>query len=163
MPTAVVATVRAIAQAHAAFSSAAFGTVLLADSGIESQSGNRPNNQTEQSDRRNELGHRCLPSRMRRHPPWLPPLRISTPKWAWSQIQLEPLRFQGSKSKLGTRIEFAAPPRRHRPLTEPARMFASRRLIRIVAAVDVIGPGQAAPRDLAGRALTAIRRRLAAT
>src|ERR1700741_301908 len=42
-------------------------------------------------------------------------------------------------------------------------MFASRRLIRIVAAADVIGPSQAAPRDLAGRALTAIRRRLAAT
>src|SRR5580704_12237071 len=98
MSTAVIAAVRAIAQAHSAFSRAAFGAVLLADSGIESQSGNRPNNETEQSDRRNELGHRCLPSRMLRHPPWLPPVRISTPKWARSQIQLEPLRFQGAQS-----------------------------------------------------------------
>jgi hypothetical protein len=37
MSTAVIASVRAIAQAHAAFSRAAFGAVLFADSGIESQ------------------------------------------------------------------------------------------------------------------------------
>ena len=61
MSTAVIAAVRAIAQAHATFSRAAFGAVLFADSGIESQRGNRPNNETEQSDHRNELGHRCLP------------------------------------------------------------------------------------------------------
>jgi hypothetical protein len=39
MSTAVIASVRAIAQAHAAFSRAAFGTVLLANGGIESQRG----------------------------------------------------------------------------------------------------------------------------
>src|SRR5580692_2156298 len=80
MPTAVIAAVRAIAQAHAAFARAAFGAVLFADSGIESQRGNRPNNKTEHSNCRNELAHRCLPSRMPRHPPWLPPAAISTAK-----------------------------------------------------------------------------------
>jgi hypothetical protein len=37
MSAAVIAAVRAIAQAHTAFSGAAFGAVLFADSGIESQ------------------------------------------------------------------------------------------------------------------------------
>ena len=61
MPAAVIASVRAIVQAHRTFSGTAFGAVLFADSGIESQRGNRPNNETEQSNYRNELGHRCLP------------------------------------------------------------------------------------------------------
>jgi hypothetical protein len=61
MSTAVIASVRAIAQAHAAFSRAAFGAVLLADSGIESQRRNRPSYETEQSNYRNEPGHHCLP------------------------------------------------------------------------------------------------------
>ena len=72
--------------------------------------------------------------------------------------------LRGSKFKLATKgLGMWAPPRSGRLLTESARMFASGRLIRIVAAADVIGPSQAAPRDLAGRALAAIRRRLAAT
>ncbi|MGA8496358.1 MAG: hypothetical protein WB764_12830 [Xanthobacteraceae bacterium] len=37
MSAAIIASVRAIAQAHTAFSSAAFGTVLFTDSGIEGQ------------------------------------------------------------------------------------------------------------------------------
>jgi hypothetical protein len=40
MSAAVIAAVRAIVQAHAAFSRAAVGAVLFADSGIESQRGN---------------------------------------------------------------------------------------------------------------------------
>jgi hypothetical protein len=40
MSTAVIAPVRAIAQAHTAFSRAAFGAVLFTDSGMESQCGN---------------------------------------------------------------------------------------------------------------------------
>jgi hypothetical protein len=39
MSTAIIASVRAIAQAHTTFSSAAFGTVLFTDSGIEGQGG----------------------------------------------------------------------------------------------------------------------------
>jgi hypothetical protein len=39
MSTAIIASVRAIAQAHTTFSSATFGTVLFADSGIEGQGG----------------------------------------------------------------------------------------------------------------------------
>src|ERR1700722_13992381 len=61
MSTAVIASVRAIAQAHTTFSRAAFGAVLLADSRIESQRGNSPNNKTKQSNHQNDLGHRCLP------------------------------------------------------------------------------------------------------
>src|SRR6202008_227131 len=111
MPTAVVATVRAIAQAHSAFSRAAFGAVLLADSGIESQSGNRPNNETEQSDCRNELGHRCLPSRMLRHPPWLPlcvflPQNGPTLKFNWNPVVF---RGQNLNWRQGSRNLGASP------------------------------------------------------
>ena len=49
------------------------------------------------------------------------------------------------------------------PLTETSRTFASGRLIRIVAASNMICPSQTAPRYLAGRALTAIWRRFATT
>src|SRR5580704_10041437 len=79
MSTAVIASVRAIAQAHTTFSGAAFGAVLFTDGGIESQRGNRPNNETEQSDHRNELGHRCLPLVALS---LVAPVRISTPKGA---------------------------------------------------------------------------------
>jgi hypothetical protein len=48
MPTAIVASVRAIAQAHTTFSRAAVGTVLFAGSGIESQGGDRQSNEIEQ-------------------------------------------------------------------------------------------------------------------
>jgi hypothetical protein len=48
MSTAIIASVRAIAQAHAAFSSAAFCTVLFADSGIEGQGGDRQSNEIKQ-------------------------------------------------------------------------------------------------------------------
>jgi hypothetical protein len=48
MSTAIVASVRAIAQAHTTFSRAAVGTVLFADSGIEGQGGDRQSNETKQ-------------------------------------------------------------------------------------------------------------------
>jgi len=47
--------------------------------------------------------------------------------------------------------------------TEAARAFASGRLIRLVAASNMIGPSQTTPGYLAGRTLTAIWRRFAAT
>jgi hypothetical protein len=40
MSAAVIASARAIVQAHIAFPSAAFGAVLFTDSGIESERGN---------------------------------------------------------------------------------------------------------------------------
>jgi hypothetical protein len=89
MSTAVIASVRAIAQAHAAFSGAAFGAVLFADGGIESQRGNRPNNETEQSDHRNELGHRCLPLVALS---LVAPCAYFYPKRGHLQIQKGPLR-----------------------------------------------------------------------
>jgi hypothetical protein len=48
MSTAIIASVRAIAQAHAAFSRAAVGTVLFTDSGIEGQGRNRQSNEIKQ-------------------------------------------------------------------------------------------------------------------
>jgi hypothetical protein len=47
MTAAVVAPVRAIAQAHAAFSRAAVGAVLFADAGIEGEGGDRRDDKTE--------------------------------------------------------------------------------------------------------------------
>jgi hypothetical protein len=41
MSTTIIASVRAIAQAHTTFASAAFGTVLFTDSGVEGQGGDR--------------------------------------------------------------------------------------------------------------------------
>jgi hypothetical protein len=48
MPAAIIASVRAIVQAHAAFSGAAFGAVLFADRGIEGQGGDRQSNEIKQ-------------------------------------------------------------------------------------------------------------------
>jgi prepilin-type processing-associated H-X9-DG protein len=48
MSTAIVASVRAIVQAHTAFSGAAFGTVLFADGRVEGQGGDRQNSQIKQ-------------------------------------------------------------------------------------------------------------------
>jgi hypothetical protein len=89
MPPAVIASVRAIAQAHTAFSRAAFGAVLFADGGIESQRWNRPNNETEQSNCRNELAHRCLPLIALS---FVAPCAYFYPKWGHPQIQKGQLR-----------------------------------------------------------------------
>jgi hypothetical protein len=48
MSTAIIASVRAIAQAHTTFSSAAFGTVLFTDSGIEGQGRDRQSDEIKQ-------------------------------------------------------------------------------------------------------------------
>jgi hypothetical protein len=48
MPAAVIASVRAIGQAHTAFSRAVFGTVLFTASRIEGRSGARQSNEIEQ-------------------------------------------------------------------------------------------------------------------
>jgi hypothetical protein len=48
MSTAIVASVRAIAQAHTTFSGAAVGTVLFAGGGIEGQGGDRRSNEIKQ-------------------------------------------------------------------------------------------------------------------
>jgi hypothetical protein len=48
MPTAIIASVRAIAQAHTTFSRAAFGTVLFTGGGIEGRGGDRQNNEIKQ-------------------------------------------------------------------------------------------------------------------
>src|SRR5580704_2874083 len=103
MSTAVIASVRAIAQAHTAFSRAAFGAVLFADSGIESQSGNRPNNETKQSNCRNELAHRCLPLRMPRHPPWLPLCAFLPQKGASSNAKKGAIHFARGRAALADR------------------------------------------------------------
>jgi hypothetical protein len=121
MPTAVIAAVRAIAQAHAAFARAAFGAVLFADSGIESQRGNRPNNKTEHSNCRNELAHRCLPSRMPRHPPWLPPAAISTAKAGVAKCKKRAIHFgrgRAALARIAQRVRTID--ERKRPPTEAA-------------------------------------------
>jgi hypothetical protein len=48
MSTAIIASVRAIAQAHTTFASAAFGAVLFTDSRIEGQGGDRQSNEIKQ-------------------------------------------------------------------------------------------------------------------
>jgi hypothetical protein len=52
MPAAIIASVRAIAQAHTAFTGTAVGAVLFTDSGIEGQGGDRQSNEIKQCGQR---------------------------------------------------------------------------------------------------------------
>ena len=61
MSTAIVASVRAIAQAHTTFSRAAFGTVLFADSGIEGPGGDRQSSEIKQCGQRRSRERHFLP------------------------------------------------------------------------------------------------------
>ena len=61
MSTAIVTSVRAIAQAHTTFSGAAVGTVLFAGGGIEGQGGDRQSNEIKQCGQRRSRERHFLP------------------------------------------------------------------------------------------------------
>jgi hypothetical protein len=61
MSTAIVASVRAIAQAHTTFSRAAFGTVLFAYGRVEGQGGDRQSDKTKQRGQRGSRERHFLP------------------------------------------------------------------------------------------------------
>jgi hypothetical protein len=61
MPTAIVASVRAIAQAHTTFSRAAFSTVLFAYGRVEGRGGDRQSDETKQRGQRGSRERHFLP------------------------------------------------------------------------------------------------------